>query len=224
MGMIGRALASAVGGAAFFAVVLFLPAGTADYWQAWVFLAVFVATTLPPSAYLAVRYPDALRRRMSAGPTAEPRPVQRLIITLTFALGAATFVVAALDHRYGWSSVPPWAVIAGDVLVGAGLLLSQLVIVQNNYAAATVRVEDGQTVVTTGLYGVVRHPMYLGALIMTVGTPPALGSLWGWLGLVASVPVFVARILDEEALLRDGLAGYREYANEVRWRVLPGVW
>lgn len=217
-------LAQTVLGLGFFVAVLFWPAGTFDYWQGWVFLAVFIATTILPSIYLAVRYPDALARRMKAGPTAETRPAQRIIMTLTLTLVVATFVLSALDHRFGWSQVPVWLVIVGNVLVAVGLSVAQLVVVQNNYAAATIRVEADQPLVSTGLYGLVRHPMYTGAAVMMVGTPLALGSLWGLLGVVASAPVIAARIRDEEQMLTEELAGYPKYKTKVRYRLVPHLW
>lgn len=211
-------------GLAFFIAVLFWPAGTFDYWQAWVFLAVFIATTILPSIYLAVRHPDALTRRLKAGPSAETRPAQRIIMTLTVALVVATFVLSSLDHRFGWSQVPMWLVVTGNVLVAAGLSVAQLVVMQNHYAAATVRVEADQPLVSTGLYGLVRHPMYTGAAVMMVGTPLALDSLWGLLGVAASAPVIVARIRDEEQMLTEELTGYPEYRTRVRYRLVPYLW
>jgi protein-S-isoprenylcysteine O-methyltransferase Ste14 len=208
----------------FFGVALFVPAGKVDYWQAWVFIAVFLTATMVPSAYLAVRDPAALARRMKAGPTAETRPAQRIVMSATVLLVIAALVVSALDHRFGWSSVPLWAIVVGDVLVVGGLVLSQLVVVQNSYAAATITVEADQPLVSTGLYGVVRHPMYLGALIMMVGMPPALDSLWGLVVVAVALPVLAARILDEEKMLRQELPGYPEYASRVRKRLVPGVW
>ncbi|WP_237572224.1 methyltransferase family protein [Mycolicibacterium lacusdiani] len=208
----------------FFGAALFVPAGTVDYWQAWVFIAVFLTATMVPSAYLAVRDPAALARRMKAGPTAETRPAQRIVMSATVLLVVATLVVSALDHRFGWSSVPLWLIVVGDVLVVGGLVLSQLVVVQNSYAAATITVEADQPLVSTGLYGVVRHPMYLGALIMMVGMPPALDSLWGLVVVAAALPVLAARILDEEKMLRQELPGYPEYVSRVRKRLVPGVW
>ncbi|MBB2993486.1 protein-S-isoprenylcysteine O-methyltransferase Ste14 [Mycolicibacterium iranicum] len=219
-----RTLVSSSAGVVFFAAVLFVPAGTLNYWQAWLFLAVFMVTTAAPSVSLAVRHPDALARRMKAGPAAETRPAQRVIITLTVGLVLGTIVLSALDHRFGWSAVPVWLVLVGATLVAVGLGIAQLVIVQNHYAAATVTVEAGQTVVSTGLYALVRHPMYTGTVLMMIGTPPALDSLWGLLGVAASVPVIVARILDEEKMLTAELPGYREYARQVRYRLVPHLW
>ena len=216
--------ASSIFGIALLVASLFLPAGTFDYWQAWVFLAVFALTTIAPTVVLAVRYPDALARRTKAGPMAESRPAQRIIISLTVVLVFATFVLSALDHRFGWSHVPVWLVVVGNILVGVGLGIAQLVIVQNNYAGATITVESGQPLVSTGLYGFVRHPMYFGTVVMMVGTPLALDSLWGLLGVLAAVPVLAARILDEEKMLNDELAGYPEYVQQVRHRLIPGLW
>jgi protein-S-isoprenylcysteine O-methyltransferase Ste14 len=219
-----QTLASAVFGVAFFAALLFWPAGTLDYWQAWVFIAVFMVATLVPSLYLAVKDPAALQRRMKAGPMAESRGLQKLIITGTIVAVVAVLVVSALDHRFGWSNVPTPIVIAGDVLVAVGLGVAQLVVIQNSYAAATITVEADQKVVDTGLYGLVRHPMYVGTLIMMIGTPLALDSYWGLLAIVLALPVLAARINDEEKMLRQELAGYDEYTHKVHYRLVPGVW
>ena len=208
----------------FFGLLLFWPAGTFDYWQAWVFIAVFVVGTMVPTIYLAVAYPDAFRRRTRSGPFAETRMVQKLInVGITLAAVAAG-VVSALDHRFGWSTVPTAVVVVGNVLVLAGLGLAELVVIQNNYAAATITVEEEQPVVSTGLYGLVRHPMYVGALIMMVGMPLALASYWALLTIIPGVLVFAARISDEEKALRQDLDGYDEYTQKVHYRLVPGVW
>lgn len=208
----------------FFGVMLFWPAGTFDYWQAWVFIAVFVVGTMIPTIYLAVKYPDAFRRRTRSGPLAESRMVQKLINVGIILTTVAAGVVSALDHRFGWSTVPTAVVVIGNVLVLAGLAVAELVVVQNNYAAATITVEKDQPVVSTGLYGVVRHPMYVGALILIVGMPLALGSYWGLLTMIPGVLIFVARITDEEEALRQDLDGYDEYTEKVHYRLVPGVW
>ncbi|MBU9766247.1 isoprenylcysteine carboxylmethyltransferase family protein [Mycobacterium sp. TNTM28] len=219
-----QTIASGVLGLALFAVALFWPAGTFHYWQAWVFIAVFMATTLAPSIYLAVRDPAALQRRLHAGPTAETRIVQKIIIWAITGSAFAAFVLSALDHRFGWSSVPVAVVVLGNILVAVGLVLAQAVVFQNSFAGASIQVEDEQPLVSTGLYGLVRHPMYFGAVMMMFGTPPALGSYWGLLASVAAVPIFGARIADEEKMLRAELDGYDEYARTVRYRLLPYLW
>jgi len=211
-------------GIAFFGLALFWPAGTFHYWQAWVFIAIFMGSSIVPSAYLAVKNPAALQRRMHAGPTAESRPAQRIIITATVLLVAATLVISAFDHRFGWSNVPLAFVVIGDVLVAVGLIVAQLVIIQNGYASAKITVEADQPLVSTGLYGVVRHPMYLGVVVNMVGTPLALDSLWGFVTVALAVPVLAARIVDEERMLVDELTGYPEYTTRVRSRLIPYVW
>jgi protein-S-isoprenylcysteine O-methyltransferase Ste14 len=204
--------------------IVFYPAGTFDYWQAWVFIAIFTIATIVPSLYLARTNPAALQRRMHGGPLAEGRTVQKFIIVgLVFGL-FAMMALSAFDHRFGWSSVPAVVCVIGDVLVVAGLMLGMLVVIQNSYAAAAVRVEEGQKLASRGLYKLVRHPMYAGSLILMVGIPLALGSYWGLLALIPGLLVLVFRIRDEEKMLTQELAGYREYALRVRYRLMPYVW
>jgi protein-S-isoprenylcysteine O-methyltransferase Ste14 len=224
MKLLLQAVAASLFGLVFFAVPLFWPAGTFDYWQAWVFIAVFGAVSFGPSVYWALRRPDILRRRMHSGPTAETRPAQKVATVGVYAMVVAMLVVSALDHRFGWSQVPTPVVVIGDVLVAVGLGMSMLVVNQNSYAAATITVEAEQPVVDTGLYGLVRHPMYVGALILMVGMPLALDSYWGLVTLVPGVAALALRIVDEEKMLRQDLAGYDEYTNKVHYRLVPGLW
>jgi protein-S-isoprenylcysteine O-methyltransferase Ste14 len=219
-----QTLASVVFGFLFFAAALFWPARTFDYWQAWVFIGIFLLGTMGPSIYLAVKRPEALRRRMKAGPFAETRPVQKVVITGTVLMVIAVLVTSALDHRFGWSTVPTAAVVLGDVLVWTGLTVAQFVVIQNSYAAATITVESEQQLVSTGLYGVVRHPMYAGTLMMMIGIPLALDSYWGLVVILPALAFLVLRIVDEENMLREQLAGYREYTQRVRFRLVPHVW
>lgn len=219
-----QALASAALGVVFFALLLCVPAGTIHYWQAWVFIAVFMIATMGPSMYLAIKHPDTLARRMHGGPTAETRPVQKLIMWAVLASVVATGVVSALDWRFGWSHVPTAVVVLGNVVVGASLVAAQWVVIQNNFAGASITVETGQPVISTGLYGIVRHPMYICALIMMLATPLALGSYWGLVPVLAAAPALMARIFDEEKMLRAELPGYVAYTEKVRYRLLPYVW
>jgi protein-S-isoprenylcysteine O-methyltransferase Ste14 len=219
-----RTLASGLFGVAFFAVLLFGPAGTLNYWQAWVFIAVFIVAVLVPSSYFAARDPAALQRRMKAGPTAETRTLQKLVVTALVVAVVVVLVVSALDHRFGWSHVPVPVIVLGDILVAVGLGVAQLAIIQNSYAAASITVTAGQKAVSTGLYGLVRHPMYVGTLIMMIGTPLALDSYWGLVATVLIPAVLAARIDDEEKMLRQELDGYAEYTQKVHYRLVPGVW
>ena len=215
---------SMVIGLIFFGAVLFLPAWTFHYWQAWVFIAVFSAATVIPSIYLAVTNPDALRRRLHAGPTAETRTTQKFVWWARRLSVVAIMVISALDHRFGWSDVPTSLVVAGNILVGVGLRSRNWSSSRTAHAAATIRVEEDQPLVSTGLYGMVRHPLYVGALIMMVGTPFALDSYWGLIAIVPGLLALRVRIEDEEKMLRQDLAGYDAYMHDVRYRLVPYVW
>jgi protein-S-isoprenylcysteine O-methyltransferase Ste14 len=207
-----------------FGSMLFLPAGTFNYWQAWVFLAVFALSTLTPSIYLLRTNPAALERRMRTGPVAETRPVQKVVIVVAFLSLVALIVVSVLDHRFGWSPVPAAICLVGDVLVAIGLGMAMLVVIQNGYAASTITVESGQKLVSTGLYALVRHPMYTGNTIMMLGVPLALGSYWGLVFVIPGLLALAVRIGDEEQLLKQELEGYSEYAQKVHYRLVPYVW
>lgn len=224
MGTMAKGALSSVIGLLAFGLLLFVPAGTTHYWQGRAFLAVFAVSTWIPTVYLMRTDPAALERRMRVGPKAEARPLQRILIAIIFLAFPAAFVVGGLDFRSGWSQMPVPLVVLGDVLVALGLGVAMLVIVQNGYAAANVTVEPGQTLVSTGLYGRVRHPMYTGNVVLMLGIPFALGSYWDLLLLVPGILVLVLRIRDEETLLLAELPGYRDYVMQVRHRLLPGVW
>ena len=171
-----------------------------------------------------MKNPEALRRRMKAGPMAETRTVQKVVISGTILMVLAVTVVSSLDHRFGWSRVPTAVVVLGNVVVAVGLVIAQLVVIQNSYAAATITVEAEQKVVSTGLYGLVRHPMYVGTLIMMIGMPLALDSYWGLVSLIPGLAILAIRIVDEEKMLREELAGYTDYMQQVHYRLVPYVW
>ena len=224
MKTVPKVVAFAIVGTVMFASMLFLPAGTFNYWRAWVFLVVFSLSTLIPSMYLLRTNPAALERRMRTGPVAETRPVQKVVIVVAGLSLVALIVVSVIDHRFGWSSVPTSISLGGDVLVAIGLGVSMLVVIQNGYAASTITVEAGQKLVSTGLYAVVRHPMYTGTVIMMLGIPLALGSYWGLVFVIPGLIGLAVRIGDEEQLLKQELDGYSDYAHRVRYRLVPYVW
>jgi protein-S-isoprenylcysteine O-methyltransferase Ste14 len=202
----------------------FIPARTFDYWQAWILLANFFACTLAIDLYLVKNDPKLLERRIKAGPGAEQEKSQNIIQTLAALAFVAMFVVSALDHRFAWSTVPPYVSAVGDVLVVFGLYFIFLVFKENTFASGTIEVLAEQRVITTGPYALVRHPMYISALVMLVGVPLALGSLWGLLAIIPMTLVLVWRILDEEKFLARNLAGYSEYESKVKYRLLPLIW
>ena len=205
-------------------LLLFVAAGTLLYWQAWVYLAIFFGAAALTTVYLMRTDPALLQRRLKGGPTAETRPAEKVIMLATSAGFIALLVVPALDHRYGWSAVPTYGIIIGDALVAIGFYFIFLVYKENSFTSATIEVAVNQALIVTGPYAIVRHPMYASALLYLVGTPLALGSLWGLVPLAAMLPFLVWRLFDEEQLLRESLPGYVEYRRKVRHRLIPGVW
>ena len=208
-------------GMALMGLLIFGPAGTFDYWQAWVFLAVIATSSWLVSIYFLRTNSEVLARRRLVP---ETRITQRVIAGGVFMLWAAMLVVSALDHRNGWSTVPVAVSLFGAALIAIGIGAVGLVLMQNSHAAVTVRVEPGQQLISTGLYGLVRHPMYTCNVFLLVGTPLALGSYWGLVFVIPALVVFAFRIRDEEKLLQEDLAGYEAYMRQVPSRMMPGVW
>ena len=223
-GVYKRALVGLLGLFAAMTALLFVPAWTLRYWQAWVFLSVFFGAALAITVYLMKRDPGLLERRIYAGPAAEKEKSQKIIQSITTLGFVAMLVVPALDHRFAWSAVPLWATLAGDVLVAIGFLIIFLVYKENAFASATIEVYPGQKVISTGLYGLVRHPMYMGGLFLFVGMGLALGSWWNFFVFLLMVPALMWRIFDEEKLLAKELPGYLGYRNKVRRRLIPFLW
>jgi protein-S-isoprenylcysteine O-methyltransferase Ste14 len=175
------------------AALLFLPAWTLHYWQAWIFLSVFFVSALAITLYLVKNDPKLLERRLNAGPRAEKEPTQRIIQLVATVAFITVVVFPPIDHRFAWSTVPGYVSIAGDVLVFLGLLIIFFVFRENTFTSAVIEVDAQQKVVATGPYALIRHPMYAGALVMLAGMPLALGSLWGLLTIVPITVVIVLR-------------------------------
>ena len=206
------------------AALLFGAAGTLDYWQAWLYLAVYFACSIVISVYLIRKDPALLARRMSGGPFAEKEPAQRIIMAITSLGFIALAIVPALDRRFGWSHIPALAVLAGDAVMLIGWIGIYFVFRENSFASATIESAADQRVISTGPYAVVRHPMYAAALLMLLGISPALGSWWGLPVMAAILPALIWRLTDEERFLLQNLPGYGEYRERVRYRLLPSVW
>ncbi len=209
---------------ALLALLLFMPAWTLNYWQAWVYLAVFAGSSLAITVYLWRHDRQLLQRRLKAGPGSEGRKSQNWIQALASLFFAALLVIPSIDHRLNWSRIPVALVANGDLLVAIGFFVVYRVFRANSFTAGTIEIGEDQTVIATGPYAVVRHPMYSGALILLLGTPLALGSFWGLLPLIPMTAVIVARLLDEEKVLTEGLRGYSKYCQTVRFRLVPSVW
>ena len=205
-------------------LLLFIPAGTVHYWQAWVYLSIFTGASVLTTLYLMRKDRALLERRMRSGPTAEKRPAQKFIMLCTSTGFIALLVVPAFDHRFGWSAVPLGGVVAGDVLVAIGFYLIFLVYRENTFTSATIEVAEHQKVVSTGPYAIVRHPMYASASLYLLGTPLALGSYWRLVPIAAMMPFLIWRLVDEERFLARNLPGYTAYQQRVRHRLVPFVW
>lgn len=203
------------------AAMLFLSAGTVRYWEAWVYLSILFITASLMLAYLLKYSPSLLERRMRMR---EKEPQQRWIVGLSWLWFVITFLVPGFDHRWNGTAVPALAVIIADLFVLLGYGVTFWVFRTNPYASRIVEVAPDQQVVSIGPYAVVRHPMYLGAALIYLATPLALGSFWGCVPAVFILPIMVARIHNEEDVLARDLLGYRDYVLSTRYRLLPGIW
>ena len=204
-------------------LALFLSAGSAAYWQGWVFLASFLGAAGLTTYWLLNHDRALVERRMHGGPSAETRPLQRLIQSFTLLGFFGLVVIPALDWRFGWSPAPAWVSVLGNAMVLAGYFMVARVFVANSFAAATVQVAEGQTVISTGPYALVRHPMYAAAALIIFGAPLALGSYWGLIAGAAIMAGIVVRLFDEERFLVANLPGYDDYRRKVRFRLAPGI-
>jgi protein-S-isoprenylcysteine O-methyltransferase Ste14 len=202
-------------------LLLFLPAGTFNYWQVYVYFGIILTLALGAMAYFLKHDPELIERRLR---TREEQGTQQAVVFGLMIVVILGFVIPGLDRRFGWSEVPTAVVLLADAVVAGSYLFIALVMKSNSYASRIVEVEEGQQVIRTGPYAVVRHPMYAGAALMFLATPVALGSWWGLLPMTVVPIVLVPRILNEEKVLGEELKGYTDYCNEVRWRILPFVW
>jgi protein-S-isoprenylcysteine O-methyltransferase Ste14 len=206
------------------ASLLFVAAGTLDYWQAWTFLAVYFAASLAITLYLIKKDPALLARRMSGGPFAEKEPAQKIIMSIASIGFVGLVVLPAIDHRLHWSQMSAYGALAGDALVLLGWLGIFLVFRENSFSSATIELAADQTVISTGPYAWVRHPMYVAGLVMLLGVPIALGSWWSTLIVAAILPALIWRLIDEERFLLRNLPGYADYCDRVRYRLVPLIW
>jgi protein-S-isoprenylcysteine O-methyltransferase Ste14 len=223
-GMFSYIVRASVLGTLTMIAVIFFPAGSFHYWQGWAFTLTFVICCVAYTVYLVKNDPALLKRRTEAGISHEKELAQKIIIFFVYICFIALAILPPLDFRLGWSHMPWYVSIFGDFLAVVSFYIFYLVSKVNTYAAANVRVEKGQKVISTGVYGFVRHPMYFGALFLIVGMPLALGSWWALLLIPIPVIVLYFRIANEEKVLLRELHGYKEYCVKVHWRLIPGVY
>ena len=216
-----HALTKLILGLVLVGILLFLPAGTLAYPGAWLFVSLLFVPMLIMGAVLLAKAPNLLEKRLNHK---EKEKAQKGVIALSGLLFPAGFVVSALDFRFWWSEVPLWLTIIASILFLTGYAMYAEVMRENAYLSRTVEVQEGQKVISTGLYGVVRHPMYLATLLMFLPIPLILGSFWGLIPMLLYPVILVIRILNEEKVLSEGLEGYAEYKNKVKYRLIPLVW
>jgi protein-S-isoprenylcysteine O-methyltransferase Ste14 len=209
----------------FFPIVLglfiLLPAGTFYYWQFYVYIAVLVIPMMFVLLYFLKNDPQFLERRTRA----KEKEKQQIIIQITFSfILLSGFIISGFDKRFGWSDIPINIVILADIVILLGYLIIFFVFKQNSYASRVVEVDKNQKVISTGLYGFVRHPMYIGVLIMFIPTPVAIGSYWGLIPMATIPLAIVFRVLNEEKVLCKDLPGYKEYCQKTRYRLIPFIW
>jgi protein-S-isoprenylcysteine O-methyltransferase Ste14 len=205
-------------------LALFLPAGSLNYWQGWIYWAVFFSNVTAISVYFIKKDLTLIANRLKAGPTAEKMRIQQVTQVFVTVFFILLLLIPPLDHHFQWSNVPTYAVLTSDVFVVLGLAIVFLVFRENSYTSTVIEVIKEQKVISTGPYKVVRHPMYSGAMLMLLFTPLALGSFWGLLAFFPILVVIGFRLLEEEKLLAKNLAGYSEYCQQTRYRLIPFVW
>ena len=224
MTMLGRAFGNLLLFLVAFGLLLFLPAWSLAYMRGWIFIGLLGALSAAVTLYLAVYDPQLLERRLKAGPGAEQERSQKIIQLMTSAMLCVMAVVAGLDYHWHWSNVPQALVIAGVVAFILAFVLIFIVFRENTYTSGVIEIAEGQRVISTGPYAVVRHPMYTGGIVFMLAAPLMLGSWWAVIPAVVVCGGIVVRLLDEERFLAKKLSGYADYCQRVRWRLVPGVW
>lgn len=202
-------------------LILFLPAGTFAYWEAWIYLAILLIPMSIVMIYFLKTAPEFLVRRMKLK---EKESEQKIIVKLALIPFLLAFILPGIDKRFGWSNVPTSIIVVAEILVCIGYIFVVLVFKENRYASRIIEVEKGQKVIQSGPYRLVRHPMYMGTTLMYVASPLALGSYWAIIPATFIIPIFIARILNEERVLTKELEGYSEYKLKTKYRLIPGIW
>ncbi len=221
MKLILNALIKFVLGVVLVSTLLFLPACTFNYFGAWLFIALLFIPMFIMGIGMFIKAPKLLEKRLN---NKEKEKTQKGVVGFSGLMFVAGFIVSALDFRFSWSTVPLWLVIAASVLFLIGYLLYVEVMRENAYLSRTIEVQENQQVISTGLYGIIRHPMYLATLLMFLPMPLILGSFWGLIAFAFYPVAIVVRIINEEKVLTKDLKGYSEYKMKVKFRLIPFIW
>ena len=219
--LLGQSLFRIILGLFVIGILLFLPAGTFRYWQGWLLICILFVPMTVAGLLLFVKNPELLRKRINAK---EKEAEQKTVVSISGFLFIAAFIVAGLARRFGWFMLPDWAVWVSAAVFLASYIMYAEVLRENTYLSRIIEVQEGQKVIDTGLYGIVRHPMYSATTILFLAMPLVLGSPLSFLIMLGYIPVIMKRIRNEEAVLEEGLEGYREYKQRVKYRLIPFVW
>lgn len=216
-----KAVAGMIISIIFIAAVLFLPAGSLSFWEAWFYCSIVFIPMFFVMIYFLIKDPAFIERRLNFK---EKEKEQKLIIKIGNILFLSGFLIPGFDYRYNWSEVNQTTVLIFGALALIGYIIVIITFMANSYASRVVEVVDGQKIITTGIYSIIRHPMYLGVLIMYLSTPFVLGSLWSLIPFSLIIPILILRILNEEKVLKSELPGYIEYCSRTRKRLIPYLW
>ncbi len=216
-----QALIKFLAGLILFGLLLFLPAGTFEYWNAWVLIAALFGPMLVLGAVLLIKSPELLAKRLASK---EKESQQKTVVALSALMFLVSFILAGLDHRYGWTTLPSWMVWTATGVLLLSYLMYAEVMRENAYLSRIIEVQDNQKVIDTGLYGIVRHPMYSATVFLFLSMPLILGSMMSFVVMLVYIPIINARIKNEEKVLSEGLPGYQEYKQKVRSKVIPFIW
>lgn len=219
--LLTQALIKLVSGLLLICILIFLPAGSFSFWQGWLFIGILFIPMLIAGVILMRKNPDLLRKRLDAK---EKESEQRTVVAMSGFLFLAAFIIAGLNWRFGWWLIPDWAVwIAAGMFLCSYVLYAE-VLRENTYLSRTIEVQKGQKVIDTGLYGIVRHPMYMATIILFLSMQLVLASPISFFIMLGYIPVIAKRINNEEHVLEEGLDGYKEYKEKVKNKIIPGIW
>lgn len=216
-----QALTKFLAGIVLVALLLFLPAASFAYWQAWLLMGILFVPMFFVGIILLLKSPDLLRKRLNAK---EKDSEQKAVVAISGCLFLIAFIVAGLNWRFQWLLLPDWVVYAASALFVASYFLYAEVLRENAYLSRTIEVQENQKVIDSGLYGIVRHPMYAATAILFLAMPLVLGSFPSFVIMLGYIPVIVKRIRGEESVLEEGLAGYKDYKKKVKYRLFPFIW
>lgn len=219
--LFGQGIIKFVSGIVIIGIILFVPAGSFGFWQGWLLMGILFVPMFAAGLIMMKRSPDLLRKRLNAK---EEQPEQKTVLFLSGLMFIVSFVVAGLNFRFGWLTLPNWIPILFTVVFLLAYALYAEVMRENVYLSRTVEVQENQQVVDTGLYGIVRHPMYMTTLLLFLSMPLVLGSLISFLIMFLYLPIIAKRMRNEEQVLSEGLPGYAEYMKKVKYRVIPFIW